>query len=750
MSAHKKPVSIPGDNPIHKPDDDVLGRLDVAKSFATQVLELDASEGIAVGVFGPWGSGKTSFMNLAKTEFKEVSISVLDFNPWMFSGTEQLVERFFTELSDELKLRDLAEVGKAFEDYGDAFTGKMGVALKLAGKWFRRCHGGITSCRKKVEQSLRKHGKPVIVVLDDVDRLSVSEIRDVFKLVRLTASFPNLIYIVVCDRFRVEQALNEQRISGRDYLEKILQLPFDLPKVPRHLLHEQINVAINAALHGIENPGPFDKQVWVDVSPDIVQPLIRNLRDVRRYATAIRGTVIGLNGQVALADVLGLEAFRIFLPDVFNLLPSAIEGLTATASFLGNARITEEFVERYRNPAVEPDVHRKKQIEALIEAAKHRDGVVKAMFHRLFPVAWHHIRGTELGDRYQQLVSEQLKERRVGHECYLRLYLERVAGYDLLVFADAERAFALMADYEALEKFIRSLDPVRWRHVIFYLKEFKDRFALEHVKPGIIVLLNLLPDIPVNDVVWHEARMIVWSVIRILLDLLNGPDAVKDAVQCILPELTWFSSKMDLVCRLESQPRLDEFKRRLRDEIRSASVGDLAKDRNLAEVFEFAKNNLDPLENSLDINDSPQLTFALLRSVQTEGSRGLLGNRAVHHSTGLQWNQLVELYTSEVVLRERLESLSEQFEDLKPWITESLKMSLDDAESLLDLAQKYASGQHPHLKRLIRISRRLFLRWLWVHATVGFGEIQGDGTIVGRSAIVNRLSAICCLLEEVL
>ncbi len=695
MSNDRKPVPIPGDNPIQNPDDDVLGRLDAAKSFAMQVLELDASEGVAVGVLGPWGSGKTSFINLAKTEFKEVNISVLDFNPWLFSGTEQLVERFFAELSAELKLRDLAEVGKAFGDYGDAFTGKMGVVLKLVEKYLHRRHGGITSYRKKVEQVLGQRDKPIIVVLDDVDRLSVSEIRDVFKLVRLTASFPNLIYIVACDRLRVEGALEEQGLLGRDYLEKILQLPFDLPEVSRHLLQKQIDATINAALDGIEIPGQFNKQVWEDVYPDIVWPLIRNMRDVRRYAAAIRGTVAGLNGQVALADVLGLEAVRIFLPDVFMQLPGAIDSLTATASSLGNARITEEFVERYRNPAVEPDVHRKKQIEALIEAAKPRDGVAKAMFQRLFPVAWHHIRDIELGDRYQQLVSEQLKERRVGHECYLRLYLERVAGHDLLAFADAERAFALMADYEALEKFIRSLDPVRWQHVIFYLKEFKDRFALEHVKPGIIVLLNLLPDIPVNDVVWHEARRIVWSVIRTLLDLLNSPDAVKDAVQCILPELTSFSSKMDLVHRLESQTGLDEFKRRLRDEIRFASVDDLARDRNLAEVFEFAKNNLDPLENSLDINDSPKLTFALLRSVLTEGSRGLLGDRAVHRSIGLQWNRLSGLYDSKAALREKIESLTAQFENLKPWIEESLKMSLDDAESLRTLAKKYASEQHP-------------------------------------------------------
>ena len=701
MSAHKKPDSIPGDNPIQEPDDDVLGRLDVAKFFATQVLELDVSEGVAVGVFGPWGSGKTSFINLAKTKFKQVGIPILAFNPWMFSGTEQLVKRFFAELTAQFKIRaDLVEIGQSLENFSEMLSGtawvpivgpwteRLSMTMKLLYKLFQRQKEGIVECRDRVRKAIEDLDKPIVVVLDDVDRLSRSESRDIFKLVRLTASFPNLIYIVVCDRVRVEQALDEQGFSGRDYLEKILQLPFDLPKVPRHLLHEQINAAINDALDGIENPGPFDKQVWEDVYPDIVCPLIHNMRDVRRYAVAIRGTVAGLNGQVALADVLGLEVIRIFLPDVFNLLPGAIERLTATSGSLGLQRLQEELIRNHRN---ESDA----KLDTLIKVAEPRDGIVKAMFQRLFPVAWESIHNRELGSNYEPLVSEQLKKRRVGHECYLRLYLERVAGHDLLALADAERAFALMADQEALEEFIRSLDPVRWQHVIFYLKEFKDRFALEHVNPGIIVLLNLLPDIPVNDVVWHETRMIVRSVIRVLLDLLNGPDVVKDAVQCILPELTSFSSKMDLVYRLESQTGLDEFKRRLRDEIRSASVDYLARDRNLAAVFEFAKSNANPSESSLNINDSPKLTFALLRSVQAEGSSGLLGNRAVHRSTGLQWNRLIDLYESEAVLTGRIESLSEQFKDLKPWITESLKMSPDDAESLLNLVQRYASGQHP-------------------------------------------------------
>ena len=282
MSATGNSTPLPGDNPIGNHGDDVLERAGVADAFARQVLELDASHGTTVGVFGPWGSGKTSFVNLARKTFEREDVPVLDFNPWLFSGAEQLVERFFAELSAELKLRDLRAVGEALEDYGGALSGKVGALAKLAGVCVRRREGGTSGRRKKVTSTLLKRNKPIVVILDDVDRLSAPEIREIFKLVRLTASFPNLAYIVSCDRLRVEQALEEkgQGLSGRDYLEKIIQWSYNLPEVPNHLLAPQLYNAIENALADIENPGPFDEEVWADVREEILRPLIRNMRDV--------------------------------------------------------------------------------------------------------------------------------------------------------------------------------------------------------------------------------------------------------------------------------------------------------------------------------------------------------------------------------------------------------------------------------------------------------------------------------------
>ncbi len=237
--------AVRGDNPISTVTDDKLGRAPAATAFGDQILSLDPREGVVVGVLGPWGSGKTSFVNLARLELKKAGVDPLDFNPWMFSGAEQLVDAFFTELSSQLKLRPgFAEVGKDFEEYGEMFSG-MGW-LPLVGPWIERARAvgkvlstimqhrkeGIGQRREKLRKALTQLDKPIVVVLDDIDRLSTSEIRDVFKLIRLTASFPQIIYVVAFDRLRVEDALSEQKLPGRDYLEKILQLAIDLPAVP--------------------------------------------------------------------------------------------------------------------------------------------------------------------------------------------------------------------------------------------------------------------------------------------------------------------------------------------------------------------------------------------------------------------------------------------------------------------------------------------------------------------------------------
>lgn len=678
-----------GDNPIQSAQDDTLGRLGVALSFARQVLALDASQGTVVGVLGPWGSGKTSFVNLARSEFKRAEIAVLDFNPWMFSGAEQLVDSFFVELAAQLKARPgLAQVGNDLAEYGEMFSGMawlpvvgpwiqlFGGAAKVVGTVIKRRKEGIGGRQDKLKKTLAGLAKPIIVILDDIDRLSGSEIRDVFKLVRLTACLPNIIYILAFDRLRVEAALQEQGVPGRDYLEKILQLTADLPEVAWPVLNQQILSSIDQALTGISNSGHFDEQAWPDAFMEIVKPLIRNMRDIRRYAIAIRGAVEALNGDVALVDVLALEAIRVFLPDVFCRLHGSVDGLTSTSELVFGQ--------------LDEPLRLKASIDALISASGTHGDIIKAMIKRLFPAADRHIGGTHYGSDW---TGRWLKERRVAHEEILRLYLERVAGEGLRAFMAAEHAFTLMDNRDSLNTFLRSVEPARLCDTIAQLELFEDRYAPEHVVPSTVVLLNILPDIPEKRLGFFEfdTASVVTRVTYRLLRSLKKTDAVEAAVSQILPEVKHLSSKLELINdvgyregighKLVSEGVAAELEKAWINDVRSATTTQLTSERDLLRVLMRAKRDSESSDGPLALEESPELTHAILRSSRTEVKSLTFGSRAMRRSPRLAWDALVELHGDEETLGERIKSL--------------ISLHPDDPDGLLPLAEKYLSGWRP-------------------------------------------------------
>lgn len=682
-------MTLASDNPIRRPAEDALGRTAVAQSFVRQVLSLDASEGMVVGVLGAWGAGKTSFVNLAREGFADADVPVLDFNPWMFSGAEQLVESFFIELAAQLKVRPgLADVASDLADYGESFSGLTWLPLvgpwidrgrgaaKILSKMLQRRREGVSGRRAKLEMALTSLDRPILVVVDDIDRLSTSEIRDVFKLVRLTASFPNIIYVVAFDRMRVEQALAEQGIPGRDYLEKILQVAIDLPAVPHEALNGQIFAAIDGALSDLSDPGPFDAEAWPDLFMEVIRPLVRNMRDVRRYAASIHGTVEALGGQIALADVLTLEAIRVFLPDVFSRLSGAVEGLTTPSG-------------HFRGGGGDPP-HLKAAVEALLEASGPQRDAVRSLITRLFPAGQRHVGGSSYGPDWQK---SWLRDRRVAHEQILRLYLERVAGDQLQALTDAEKAWGVMNDRDALQQCLHALDADRQQDVIAALETFEDQYLPEHVVPGSIVLLNLLPALPdrPRGMFDLDTRMVVGRVTFRLLRSLGDPAAVEAAVREILPEVTSLTSKFELITdvgyregaghKLVSESAAAEFEAAWRAEVRAASLADLVAETDLLRVSIFARRDPASGEATFEIPAANEMTLALLRAAKTDVRSQSLGSRSVRRSTRLAWDTLVDLYGDEGTLRARIEALK--------------ATNPPDENELLDLADKYLGGWRP-------------------------------------------------------
>lgn len=676
------------DNPLVEGSKDALGRRQSAAKFAGQILEMDVSGGVVVGVLGPWGSGKTTFVNFARETLGANAIPIVDFNPWMFSGADQLVERFFIEVGAELKLKPgMAEIGKDFEEYGELFSG-LGW-LPIVGPWIERARGGakilgklmssrregVRGRRERLEAALNKLETPLVVVLDDIDRLTTTEIRDVFKLVRLTASFPKVVYVLAFDRNRVEQALSEQGIPGRDYLEKILQFAIDLPAVPPKVLDSQVFLGIDAALNDVEKPGPFDEGRWADVYYEVIRPLISNMRDVRRYTLAVRGAVAELDGEVSLVDVAALEAIRVFLPDTHRRLPEAVSGLTTASPIVHGGS--------------DPD-HLKSQVDMLMTTAGEHAAVVRSVVERLFPAGARHLGGMNYGSDWR---GEWLAARRVAHADVLWLYLQRAIGPEMQAHIDAEHAFSLMRDADTLAGFLTGIAEDRIQDVIASLENLESQFAEEDVVGGVTALLNIAPHLPEVErgMFGLDSRMVVGRVTYRLLRKVEDHRRLEALVDLIIPNLRSLSAEFELITtvgyregaghKLISEARATELEKAWRERVRAASEHQLAGEHELLRLYIFEQQGRGDDETEMTVPHTPELTAALLKAAVSIVRSNSMGNRAVRQEKRLAWDSLIEIFGNEDVLNARLDEVK--------------RAGIPGIQEEMVLADKYREGWRP-------------------------------------------------------
>jgi len=286
-----------GDEPIASFADDRLDRADFARALAEDVRRAPRQSGFVMALNGAWGEGKTSVLNLVAADLRaENEAEIVHFNPWLFSGTEQLVEHFFEELTGQLRetnSRRLEEVSAALETYGRivkplrvlpivggmlAGSGDLAAeaSAAIAGE-----RGTVRARAGRLRGELADLDRPIVVMVDDLDRLRPAEIIEVMRLVRLVGDFPNLVYLLAFDRPRVEDALGEgDSERGRAYLEKIVQIAHDLPPLRDEALTALLSEDASAAVGDVDRYH-FDVEHFQDVFWAGTLRLFKTVRDVR-------------------------------------------------------------------------------------------------------------------------------------------------------------------------------------------------------------------------------------------------------------------------------------------------------------------------------------------------------------------------------------------------------------------------------------------------------------------------------------
>lgn len=274
---------------------------------------LDTRGPFTIGVFGEWGTGKTSLMRLVQHELSShENVVTVWFNAWRYEQEEHpvvpLVGSIVRELEREQRRRSsrlakssksLVKALKAFA-YGVSVTpsvkvpGLAGVEASLAFKDVADKYEELTK-DTLLDRSLYYGAFAemdavqldpdirIVVLIDDLDRCFPDRGVKLLESIKLALAQPGFIFILAVAREVIEGYLQHRYATdfgiigfdGKRYLDKIVQLPFQIPAAS-----ERMPEFCSALLEGQDQNV---RQALDAVLPQAADALGANPRSVVRF-----------------------------------------------------------------------------------------------------------------------------------------------------------------------------------------------------------------------------------------------------------------------------------------------------------------------------------------------------------------------------------------------------------------------------------------------------------------------------------
>ncbi len=540
---------LSADQPIMSAADDLLGRAPFAQAISRTVASWPGRETLVLAVYGSWGAGKSSVKNMVVERLGNSTDGpvVVEFSPWQWAGQNHLASGFFKEIEVALGKADPSKHGKRLAKKWELYGARLkvgglaiegmrgvvaalligvGVLVVLAGGtlgWlttvaqalgaflvlvgigvafsYKLATGiskmysaeaeylnrTIDEVRDEIMQDLGNLPRPVLVVIDDIDRLTADETRLLMQLVKANANFPNLIFLLLMDRNVAEKALTKDSVCGRDYLEKIVQVGFDLPVHDSDRFQDVLFKDLERALGQLGAEVRFDQEHWQQVYLSGLRDYFVSLRAVRRFTSALSFDLsLVQNDDVAEVnpvDLIAMVAIRVFEPDFYRALPGAKLLLTGVWSKSGIADPKNDEM--------------KSELEALVSlVSSARAESTKKLLSALFPqVSW-------VFAETKSVVQDEerwYRDLRVCHYNVFDRYFQLAVPEGDLSQRDIDRVEALSDDLPALKAHFQQLQKQGLLGVLFdRLEAHKDTLHLVDLEKVVIAILD------VGDVLFHN------------------------------------------------------------------------------------------------------------------------------------------------------------------------------------------------------------------------------------------------------
>jgi len=334
------------DSNLTDPKADRLGYAPFASHLADSICKMSFGGSYVIAVHGSWNFGKSTLLNFIvhylKQKPEDEQPVIVPFNPWLFSGDEDISRRFFDQIQSVMNqwkvvpkgLKDrIAGFAKVVADIPLPYA-QAGSAVATL---FDDKQKDAFDFKEDLETTMLQKHPRIVVTIDDVDRLDAQEIQKLFRVIKAFPNFTDVVYLLFFDKEIVVKALEEPQISGEEYLDKVVQISFDLP-VPdksllRRLLFERLSTVIGNTPKQL-----FDQTHWGNVYFQGIDHFITNPADIYRLNNNLSVTYPAVKGEVNSVDFIAVETLRVFCPVIYDIIsnnPRAFAGQVDTTGSLG-------------------------------------------------------------------------------------------------------------------------------------------------------------------------------------------------------------------------------------------------------------------------------------------------------------------------------------------------------------------------------------------------------------------------------
>lgn len=287
-------------------------------------------ESLAIGISGNWGSGKTSFLKSMQKQMN-ADYRVVTFNPWTCTDKEQIISQFFALMREQTENND-ESLHEAIQKYQDiVLDADIHPALTFLAKILpmSKKEQTLESLKDKIEEAITIDGsKPFAIFIDDLDRLEGNELFEVLRLIRITANFRNVVFIVAYDRDYICNVLNESKSIKRaeEYIQKIFHLEVSLPKFEDEtLLDVFIDETVRIASLNERQAASLRQLIMQLFNVDGLSftDFVPNFRQARRFANVFAlnlKSILAHTKDFVVKDFIGIELLHFAYPDIHRTL----------------------------------------------------------------------------------------------------------------------------------------------------------------------------------------------------------------------------------------------------------------------------------------------------------------------------------------------------------------------------------------------------------------------------------------------